>query len=155
MGCLVWIFWGKMNSLWPSYSIWWLVIWCHSDTNWQQRSGSTLAQLINGSVAYRYRKSISIIELFVSMISIYIEFLATNFYRSLSKFTGWAIIEELSIRRRVRQFLSSGGQRAHVKHYNIDLSAWYEFWFVLICIDMNVISAFSIAIQPFKRRFRF
>ena len=31
------------------------------------------------SVAYRYRKSISIIELFVSIISIYIEFLATNF----------------------------------------------------------------------------
>ena len=31
------------------------------------------------SVAYRYRKSISIIELFVSMMSIYIEFLATNF----------------------------------------------------------------------------
>ena len=31
------------------------------------------------SVAYRYRKSISIIELFVSIISIYIGFLATNF----------------------------------------------------------------------------
>ena len=31
------------------------------------------------SVAYRYRKSISIIELFVSIILIYIEFLATNF----------------------------------------------------------------------------
>ena len=33
----------------------------------------------NASVAYRYRKSISIIELFVSIISIYIEFLATTF----------------------------------------------------------------------------
>ena len=31
------------------------------------------------SVAYRYRKSISIMELFVSIISIYIGFLATNF----------------------------------------------------------------------------
>ena len=31
------------------------------------------------SVAYRYRKSISIIELFVSIVSIYIGFLATNF----------------------------------------------------------------------------
>ena len=31
------------------------------------------------SVAYRYRKSISIIDLFVSIISIYIGFLATNF----------------------------------------------------------------------------
>ena len=34
---------------------------------------------IVSSVAYRYRKSISIIELFVSIISIYIGFLATNF----------------------------------------------------------------------------
>ena len=72
------------------------------------------------SVAYRYRKSILIIELFVSIISIYIEFLATNFQRSLSKFTGWAMIEELSKRRRVRRFLSSWRQRARVKHYNID-----------------------------------
>ena len=99
------------------------------------------------SVAYRYRKSISIIELFVSIISIYIGFLATNFKRSLSKFTGWAIIEELSIRGRVRRFLSSWGQRARVKLYNIDSSAWYEFWFPLICIDMNVISALSTTIQ--------
>ena len=55
--------------------------------------------LVKFSVAYQYRKSISIIELFVSMISIYIEFLATIFLGSLSKFTGWAILEELSIRR--------------------------------------------------------
>ena len=34
---------------------------------------------MTNSVAYRYRKSISIIELFVSIISIYIGFLATNF----------------------------------------------------------------------------
>ena len=74
--------------------------------------------------------------------------------RSLSKFTGWAIIEELSIRRRVRRFLSSWGQRARVKHYNIDLSSWYEFWFALICIDMNVISPLTTAIQQFKRRFQ-
>ena len=31
------------------------------------------------NVAYRYRKSISIMELFVLIISIYIEFLASNF----------------------------------------------------------------------------
>ena len=105
------------------------------------------------SVAYRYRKSISIIELFVSIISIYIGFLATNFYRSLSKFTGWAIIQELSKRRRVRRFLNSWGQRAHVKPYNIDLSSWYEFWFALICIDMNAISALSTAIQQFRDGF--
>ena len=34
---------------------------------------------VSGGVAYRYRKSVSIIELFVSIISIYIWFLATNF----------------------------------------------------------------------------
>ena len=34
---------------------------------------------IHTSVVYRYRKSISIIELLVSIISIYIGFLATNF----------------------------------------------------------------------------
>ena len=107
----------------------------------------------DNSVAYRYRKSISIIELFVSIISIYIGFLATNFLRSLSKFTGWAIIEELSIRRRVRRFLSSWGQRARVKVYNSDLSSWYVFWFALICIDMNVISALSTAIQQFRDGF--
>ena len=111
--------------------------------------GLTISVTIVCSVAYRYRKSISIIELFVSIISIYIGFLATNFWRSLSKFTGWAIIEELSIRGRVRRFLSSWGQRAHVKLYNIDLSS-YDFWFALICIDMNVISALSTAIQQFR-----
>ena len=95
------------------------------------------------SVAYRYRKSISIIELFVSIyIDIY-RVLSNYFWRSLSKFTGWAIIEELSIRRRIRRFLSSWGQKARVKHYNIDLSSWYEFWLALISIDMNVISALS------------
>ena len=39
----------------------------------------TVSYKIVYSVAYRYRKSISIIELFVSIISIYIGFLATNF----------------------------------------------------------------------------
>ena len=105
------------------------------------------------SVAYRYRKSISIIKLFVSIISIYIGFLATNFQQSLSKFTGWAIIQELSKRRRVRRFLNSWGQRARVKPYNIDLASWYEFWFTLICIDMNAISALSTAIQQFRDGF--
>ena len=38
-----------------------------------------LFRYIFASVAYRYRKSISIIELFVSIISIYIVFLATTF----------------------------------------------------------------------------
>ena len=65
----------------------------------------------------------------------------------------WAIIEELSIRGRVRRFLSSWGQRARVKLYNIDLSSWYKFWFALICINMNVISALSTAIQQFRDGF--
>ena len=119
----------------------------------QSHSRGGTFSLTTVSVAYRYRKSISIIELFVSIILIYIEFLATNIWRSLLKFNGWAMIEELSIRRRVRRFLSSWGQRVRVKHYNIDLSSWYEFWFALICIDMNVISALSTAIQQFRDGF--
>ena len=51
------------------------------------------------------------------------------------------------------RFLSSWGQRARVKLYNIDLSSWYEFWFALICIDMNVISALSTAIEQFRDGF--
>ena len=38
-----------------------------------------------------------------------------------SEFTGLAIIEELSIRRRLRTFLISWGQKTCVKHCNVDL----------------------------------
>ena len=31
----------------------------------------------------------------------------------------------------------------------IDLSSWYDIWFAIICIDMNVILDLSIAIQQF------
>ena len=51
----------------------------------------------------------------------------------------WAIIEELSIRWRVRTFLVSWGQTTHVKNCYVDLSSSYEFWFPIIFIDMNVI----------------
>ena len=37
-----------------------------------------------------------------------------------SEFTGWAIIEELSIRRRLRTFLISWGQKTRVKHCYVD-----------------------------------
>ena len=57
----------------------------------------------------------------------------------ISKSTGWAIIEELSIRRRVRTFLVSWGRTTRVKHCYVDLSSSYEFWFPMIFIDMNVI----------------
>ena len=57
----------------------------------------------------------------------------------ISKSTGWAIIEELSIRRRVRTFLVSWGQTTRVKNCYVDLSSSYEFWFPIIFIDMNVI----------------
>ena len=57
----------------------------------------------------------------------------------ISKSTGWAIIEELSIRRPVRTFLVSWGQTTSVKHGYVDLSSSYEFWFPIIFIDMNVI----------------
>ena len=57
----------------------------------------------------------------------------------ISKSTGWAIIEELSIRRRVRTFLVSWGQTTCVKNCYVDLSSSYELWFPIIFIDMNVI----------------
>ena len=44
----------------------------------------------------------------------------------ISEFTGWAIIEELSIRPRLRTFLISWGKKTRVKHCYVDLSSWYE-----------------------------
>ena len=63
-----------------------------------------------------------------------------------SEFTGWAIIEELSIRRRLRTFLISCGQKTRVKHCYVDLSSWYELWLAIICIDSDVIFDLSIPI---------
>ena len=95
--------------------------------------------------------------MFVSIISIYVAFLASIFLRPFppyrSKITGWAIIEELSICRRVHTFLISWGQKKHVTHYNVDLSSWYEFWFATICIDMNVILALPTTMQQFRDSF--
>ena len=107
------------------------------------------------NVAYRYRKSISIIELFLSIISIYIYRVFSDLFRStcISKFSGWAIIEKLSIRRRFCTFLISWGQKTRVKDYNIDLSSWYEFWFALIFFGINIILALSTAIQQFINGF--
>ena len=65
-----------------------------------------------------------------------------------SEFTGWAIIK-LSIRRWRRTFLISWGQKTRVKHCYVDLSSWYELWFVIICIDVDVIFDPSTTIQQF------
>ena len=46
----------------------------------------------------------------------------------IPKFTGWAIIEELSKRWPLRTFPISPGQKRHVKHCHVDLSSWYDFW---------------------------
>ena len=83
------------------------------------------------------RKSISIIERVISIhIKIHVQFLTSHFNdlsRCISKFTGWAIIEELSIRRRLRTFLINQGQKARVKHCYVGLSSWYG---VLVCNNM-------------------
>ena len=88
-----------------------------------------------------------------SYIYIYVEFLALHFNNlsqvCKSEFTGWAIIEELSIRRRLHTFLISWWQKTHVKHWNVDLSSWYELWFAIKCIDMDVILDLFTAIQQF------
>ena len=62
------------------------------------------------------------------------------------KFTGWAIIEELSIRRRLGIFLIIWGQKTRVKHCYADLSSWYEF--------VSVSTPFLIFL-PQSERFRF
>ena len=85
-------------------------------------------------------------------VCVCVEFLASHF-DDLSKFSGWAIIEELSIPRRPRTFLVSWGQKNRVKYCYVDLSSWYGFWFAIICIDLNVILDFSIAIQQFRDGF--
>ena len=66
-----------------------------------------------------------------------------------SEFTGWAIIEELSMRRRLHTFLISWGQKTRVKHCYVDLSWWYELWFAIIFIGMDVILDLSTTIQQF------
>ena len=81
------------------------------------------------SVAYRYRKSMSIIERMIC-IYIYIErerervlgIIYSRFLPCLSKSTWWAIMEDLSIRRRVCTFLISWGQKTCEKHCYVDLS---------------------------------
>ena len=86
------------------------------------------------SVAYRYWKSISIIERAIS-ICIYIEFLVSHFSDlscCVSKFTGWAMIEELSIRRRPRTSLISWGQKNACKI----LLCWLIVIWVLVCKNM-------------------
>ena len=50
----------------------------------------------------------------------------------ISKSTGWAIIEEMSIRRRVRTFLVSWGQTTRVKNCYVDLSSSYHWLWVLV-----------------------
>ena len=72
-----------------------------------------------------------------------------DFSRCISKYTGWAIMQELSVQP-VRIFRISWWRKARVKHCFVDVSSWYEFRFARICIDMNVswfISNFSTTIQ--------
>ena len=85
-------------------------------------------------------------ELYIYMSSSWLNILTIS-PRCASEFTGWAIIEELSIRRRLRTFLINWGQKTHMKHCNVDLSSWYELWFAIICIDMDLILDLSTAIQ--------
>ena len=116
-------------------------------------------KLKSGAINLRldwHRKSISIIERVIYTyicVCVCVEFLASHFndlFRCISKFTRWAIIEELSIRRRLRTFLISWEQKTRVKHCYVDLSSWHELWFaIILCVVMNVILDLSTAIQQF------
>ena len=111
-------------------------------------------KLKSGAINLRlnwYRKSIYRLSR-GSYIYIYmcVEFLASHFndlFCCISKFTRWTIIQELSIRRRLRTFLISWGQKTRVKHCYVDLSSWHELWFAILCVVMNVILDLSTAIQ--------
>ena len=111
--------------------------WCNIRLNW-------------------YRKSISIIE---RVISIYLyRYILNSWHHNLtispciSKFTRWAIIEELSKRRRLRTYLINRGQKTRVKHCYVDFLSWYDFWFAisaptwkwLIIVYLNTHSTFSV-----------
>ena len=96
-----------------------------------------------------YRKSILIFERVVCRVLGITFKRSLLLYRSISKYNGWAIIEELSIRRRPRTFLISWGQKTCVKYCYFGFVSWYGFWFAMICIDMNVILDFSNTIQQF------
>ena len=107
------------------------------------------------SYAYRYRKSIWLLRgwlymyyIYIIYIYEYVKFLASHFsdLACCKKFTGWAIIEELSICWRLRTFLISWGQKTRVKHCYVDLSSRYEFWSAMICIT-NIISDLSTTIR--------
>ena len=104
------------------------------------------------SVAYRYRKSIWLLRgwlyiYYIYNIYEYVKFLASHFsdLARCKNFTGWAIIEELSIRWRLRTFLISCGHKTRVKHCYVDLSSRYKFWYAMICIT-NIISDLSTTI---------
>ena len=102
------------------------------------------------SVANRYKRSNTILEIFNLSIYSYILISCIIFWQ----YTGWAIMAEPPIRRQVHTFLISWGQKTRVKHCYDDSSSCYEFWFAIICTDMNVIFDLSTAIQHFWRRFR-
>ena len=46
-------------------------------------------------------------------------------------------------------FLTSWRQKTRVKYCNVDSSLWYEIWFAMMCICMNVIFYISTKIQQF------
>ena len=97
---------------------------------------------------YDYWEGDYIYIIYIIYIYEYVKFLASHFsdLARCKKFTGWAIIEELSIRWRLRTFLISWGQKMRVKHCYVDLSSRYEFWSAMICIT-NIISDLSTTIR--------
>ena len=88
------------------------------------------------------------VTIYIIYIYEYVKLSASRFsdLARYKKITGWAIIEELSIRRRLRIFLISWGQKTHVKHCYVDLSSWYEFCSAIICISINIVSDLSTTI---------
>ena len=121
------IFQLSLKTSWCSYMIIFSVLPIDKKIRIDYREGDIYIYI------YVYRCRVLCITLFRISIEIY----------------RWAIIEELSIRRRLRIFLISWGQKTRVKHCYAELSSWYEFWFARICISMNTISDLSTTIRQF------
>ena len=132
---------GRLRSIIPTWSCWLLVTTSptnHRPTNFWNFENHFFTLKSNCEKGCNlllnwYRKSISTIERVIYIyiyVCVCVEFLASHFNDlscCISKFTAWAMIEELSIHRRLHTFLISREKKTRVKHGYADLSSWFEF----------------------------
>ena len=102
--------------------------------------------------AYRYRTSISIID----RINIY-SYTSSSWYYMFAippaVYRNYPVGENSKNYQHVNEaahfWSAANKKKMRVKHCYVGLSSRYEFWFAVICINMNVILDLSTAIQQF------